>query len=46
LSRRHHAGVIVASPDPEIVRTLLESYTERFYDDFYATEPPPERATD
>ena len=46
MSRRHHAGLIVASEDPERVRRLLDSYTERFYEDFYATEPPPERPTD
>jgi hypothetical protein len=46
MSRRHHAGLIVASEDPEKVRKLLDSYTERFYADFYATEPPPERPTD
>lgn len=46
MNKRHHAGLIVASHDPDRVRMLLESYTERFYEDFYASVPPPERPTD
>lgn len=46
MNKRHHAGLIVASHDSERVRALLESYTERFYEDFYASAPPPERPTD
>jgi hypothetical protein len=32
------------SPDPARVEQLLEDYTRRFYKDFYATQPLPERA--
>ena len=46
MNKLHHAGLIVASPDPERVRTLLESFTERFYQDFYASAPPPEKPTE
>ncbi|MEP7270872.1 MAG: ATP-grasp domain-containing protein [Acidobacteriota bacterium] len=46
LERRHHAGLIVRSPDPERVRMLLESYVERFSTDFFAFVPPPARPTD
>jgi biotin carboxylase len=46
MKKLHHAGLIVASPDPERVRTLLESYTERFYQDFYASAPPPEKPSE
>lgn len=45
LERRHHAGLIVASPDPERVESLLESYARRFHTDFFATLPPAERPT-
>jgi biotin carboxylase len=38
-----HAGLIVRSPDPQRVEALLASYTDRFYRDFFATAPPPER---
>lgn len=44
LNKRYHAGLIVRSSDPTRVVQLLESYTKRFYEDFYATEPLPERA--
>ena len=44
--KAHHAGLIVASPDSERVVTLLRGYTERFYTDFHASAPPPERPTD
>jgi biotin carboxylase len=38
-----HAGLIVRSPDPRRVETLIDGYTERFYRDFFATVPPPDR---
>ena len=43
IRKRHHAGVIVASKDPGRVEALLDDYTQRFYRDFFATAPPPER---
>ncbi len=43
--KRHHAGLIVAAPDEGRVRELLESYATRFYRDFHASAPAPERAT-
>ena len=44
--KHHHAGLIVASQDPQRVEQLVSDYTARFYDDFYATAPAPERPTD
>jgi biotin carboxylase len=38
-----HAGLVVHSPDPQRVESLIAGYTERFYRDFFATAPPPER---
>ncbi len=38
-----HAGVIVSSPEPQRVEALIADYTQRFYRDFFATAPPPER---
>ena len=43
LRKAYHAGVIVRSPDPDRVRTLLDGYAERFTKDFLATLPAPER---
>lgn len=45
VNKEHHAGLIVASPDHERVKTLLENYTTRFYEDFYASAPPPDKPT-
>ena len=44
--KHHHAGLIVASPEAERVEKLVAEYTARFYDDFYATAPAPDRPTD
>jgi hypothetical protein len=44
--KSHHAGLIVASPDSERVAALLKGYTARFYVDFHASAPPPERPID
>lgn len=44
--KRHHAGLIVASPDETRIRDLVASYPGRFYADFHASAPPPARAMD
>ena len=44
--KSHHAGLIVTSPSGDRVEELLEDYTRRFYTDFHATAPAPERATE
>ena len=43
VKKRHHAGLIVRSPDLARVNELLSSYAQRFADDFVAVAPPPER---
>ena len=43
VQKKHHAGLIVRSEDPKRVDELLDSYTGRFMEDFYAFEPAPER---
>jgi biotin carboxylase len=42
----HHAGLIVASSSADRVTELLRDYTARFYADFHASAPPPERPVD
>lgn len=44
--KSHHAGLIVTSPSGERIDQLLDEYTRRFYADFHASAPPPERAMD
>jgi hypothetical protein len=43
MKRKNHAGLIVSSPDQNRVQTLLDSYTQRFYADFFAKLPPPDK---
>jgi biotin carboxylase len=45
LQKRHHAGLVVVSPEVERVQQLLQAYMRRFRDDFYAAMPAPEKAT-
>jgi biotin carboxylase len=46
IKKRHHAGLIVTSPSPERIDLLLEDYIRRFYEDFHASAPPLEKATE
>ncbi|MEK6322737.1 MAG: ATP-grasp domain-containing protein [Acidobacteriota bacterium] len=43
LNKLHHAGLVVASNDPQRVEQLLEAYSRRFYEDFYTSAPPLDR---
>jgi biotin carboxylase len=43
VNKKHHAGLIVRSEDPKRVDQLLDSYTGRFMQDFYAYAPAPDQ---
>lgn len=43
MSKKNHAGLIVASPDYQRVEALLNSYAERFVHDFLAVAPLPDK---
>lgn len=45
LHKKHHAGLIVSSPDYHRIDELLADYVERFTRDFTAFQPSPERPT-
>lgn len=45
LHKRHHAGILLRSADEPRLRFLVESYAERFLEDFCAVVPPPDKAT-
>ncbi|HEY1985019.1 MAG TPA: ATP-grasp domain-containing protein [Terracidiphilus sp.] len=45
MKKHHHAGLIVRSPDPSRVESLLEDYSVKFAETFLASMPPPERPT-
>jgi biotin carboxylase len=41
----HHAGFILQSPSHQRIEELLNSYMQRFENDFLATQPVPEKPT-
>ena len=43
IRKKHHAGLIVASPSPHRVAELLDETVTRFYADFHASAPAPDR---
>jgi biotin carboxylase len=45
LDKRNHVGLVVASSDPKRVEYLLDEYSRRFYEDFYTSEPLPDKPT-
>jgi biotin carboxylase len=45
INKHHHAGLILQSSDAARVQSLLESYSQRFAEEFLAVEPPREKPT-
>jgi biotin carboxylase len=45
VSRYHHAGFVLKSPDHQRIQTLLDFYSARFATDFLASQPVPDRPT-
>lgn len=45
IKKHHHAGLILRSTDQQRVQSLLESYAQRFAEEFLAVEPPREKPT-
>ncbi len=43
LNKPNHVGLIVRSDTPARIAELLNDYTQRFYKDFHATQPLPNR---
>lgn len=43
LKKKHHAGVILASPDSQRLENLLQEYGRRFEQDFLAVMPPQQK---
>jgi biotin carboxylase len=46
LNKEYHAGIIIATPDEKRRDELIENYTQRFYNDFFATAKMGERPSD
>jgi biotin carboxylase len=45
VSKFHHAGFVLKSPSHETIQRLLDSYSQRFLEDFVATQPVPDKPT-
>jgi biotin carboxylase len=45
ITKKHHAGFVLRSPNSERIVELLDSYAQRFTHDFLATAPVPDRPT-
>jgi biotin carboxylase len=45
IKKHHHAGLILRSTDQQRVQSLLESYSQRFAQEFTAVEPPRDKPT-
>ncbi|MGH2521183.1 MAG: ATP-grasp domain-containing protein [Anaerolineales bacterium] len=46
MDKKNHVGLIVASPDPSRVQSLLDSYSQRVAQDFLAVLPPLDKPED
>lgn len=46
MNKKYHAGLIVASESKKRTDELLDSYTERFYNDFFTTVPLRDKPVD
>lgn len=46
LKKEYHAGLIIKSSSKERIEKLLDEYTQRFYNDFFATAKMGERPSD
>ena len=45
ISKYHHAGFVLKSPEPQRIESLLVSYSQRFESDFLAKAPIPDKPT-
>ena len=46
MNKKNHAGLIFRSHDHDRIEVLLKNFTDRFYQDFFASAPLPEKATE
>jgi len=45
IPKHHHAGFVLRANKPQRIEELLDSYATRIREDFYATEPVPDKPT-
>lgn len=46
LNKKNHVGVIVKSENYDRITELINEYVKKFYDEFFASYPAPEKPTD
>jgi len=46
LNKKNHAGVIVKSENYDRITELIDNYAVKFYEEFFASYPAPEKPTD
>jgi biotin carboxylase len=46
MNKKHHAGLVFSSDKSERIEYLLRGYTERFYTDFFASQPISDKPVD
>src|ERR1700745_2596948 len=45
LNRHHHAGLIICADSADRVETLVHEYSDRFFEEFCAIVPAPDKPT-
>ncbi|MDP2037831.1 MAG: ATPase, partial [Ignavibacteria bacterium] len=45
MTKRYHAGLVVSSPDYNRITKLISDYTDRFYKEFFSSQPLPDKPT-
>jgi len=45
IPKHHHAGFVLRASKPQRIEELLDSYATRFREDFYASQPVPDKPT-
>ncbi|MBK7105647.1 MAG: ATP-grasp domain-containing protein [Ignavibacteriae bacterium] len=45
LNKKYHAGLVIASENYDRITELINDYTKRFYEDFFAYQPIKEKAS-
>lgn len=45
MKKKYHAGLIVSSPSYERIQSLVDNYTQRYYRDFFTSQPLQDKPT-
>ncbi len=45
MNKKYHAGLVIVADEYDRISALIENYTERFYEDFFISQPLRDKAT-